>query len=51
MTTQHSTKPKPRKRTLQKEALRRLSPAELRLAAGGWACGQGKHIPEARIVA
>ncbi len=35
MTTQNIAKPTPRKLKLKKETLRRLTPAELRLAAGG----------------
>ena len=34
--TQATAKPAPKKLTLKRETLRRLTPAELRLAAGGF---------------
>jgi hypothetical protein len=51
MKTQDTAAPAPEKLTLKKETLRRLTPAELRLVAGGVACAQGHHIPEPKITA
>ena len=36
--TQDTTKPAPKKLTLKRETLCRLTPAELRLVAGGLSC-------------
>jgi len=41
MKTQDTTRPTPGKLTLKKETLRRLTPAELRLVAGGGASMTG----------
>jgi hypothetical protein len=49
--TQDTTEPALKKLALTKETLRRLTPSELRLVAGGLACGQGKHMPDPRIIA
>jgi hypothetical protein len=51
MQTEGTAKTELKKLAIEKETLRRLTPAELRLVAGGVGCQAGKHYPKTIIVA